>query len=105
MKMLSRLFLCTALALAVHPGRAADDDERPPSVEARNWIAITDRLGFVVVNERKQFPGLGGQPGVLLVAPENVSAQHSPPRKGYFVVKTDSGWLRLTVSEPADLAG
>jgi hypothetical protein len=104
MKMVSRLFLCTALALAMHAGPTAND-ERPPGVEPRSWIAITDRLGFVVVNERKQCPDFVGQAGVLLVAPENVSAEHSPPRKDYFVVKTDSGRLRLTMSEPSDLAG
>ena len=104
MKALTGVLLAIGLLLTVHGACAADDSDRPPGVEARNWISITERLGFVVLNERKEFP-LALPAGTLLVAPENVSAEHAAPRKGYFVVKTDAGWLRLTVTEPSDLAG
>jgi hypothetical protein len=104
MKVFAHLVVMLVLVLITSIASAADEGTRPAGVEPRNWIAITERLGFVVVNEKKSFPPFA-PPGGLLMPPDSVSAEHRPPRKGYFVVKTEAGWERLTVVAPADIAG
>lgn len=70
----------------------------------RDWLPISDRLGFVIVG-KKQFPSAsGGSRQILLVDPEQVSADLSPPKKGYFVIKTETGWLRIVISDSSELA-
>lgn len=83
------------------PAFAVEPPDRPIGVEAKNWIAITDKLGFVVVaTTEPTIPRLEGPSRQLLlneVAPP-------APAAGYFVIKTEDGWRRLVVMAPADLA-
>jgi len=103
MKALVRVISIVTIMLVTWVANAADSADRPAGIVARNWIAITERLGFVVVDDKKVFPPL--VTGALLVPPDSVSAEHRPPRKGYFVVKTEAGWERLTVVAPSDSTG
>jgi hypothetical protein len=91
--------------LAAVPSFAADASERPVGVEAKNWLPISDRLGFVVVPEKEWPRIVGGSRELLLADPDRVSANLQPPKKGYFVIKTEAGWQRIVVSAPADVAG
>jgi len=96
--------ICATLASPV--SFAADDTaDRPAGVEAKNWLPISDRLGFVVVPEKDWPRIIGGSRQVLLADPDRVSANLQPPKKGYFVIKTEAGWQRVVVAEPSELAG
>lgn len=97
------VLICAILASPV--SLAADDADRPAGVEAQNWLPISVRPAFVVVpeNDRPHIAGASRQ--VLLADPGRVSANLQPPKKGYFVIKTEAGWLRVVVAEPSELAG
>jgi hypothetical protein len=68
---------------------AADGPDRPAGVEAANWIQLNDKVGFVVIPERKSGPRVASA-GLLL----------EPAASGYFMAKTPGGWRRLVVVEP-----
>ncbi|HKU13604.1 MAG TPA: hypothetical protein VJQ52_04360 [Steroidobacteraceae bacterium] len=95
------VFICIALASPVT--FAADDTDRPAGVDAKNWLPISDRLGFVVVPEKNWPPIVGGSRQVLLADPDRVSANLQPPKKGYFVIRTETGWQRIVVAAPSEL--
>jgi hypothetical protein len=92
---------------------SADPGNRPAGVAAENWVAVSDRLGIVLVGsgdaaksaERLVPVEVRGTPGN---APRGqaVTVQSSqalllkPPSGGYFMVKGASGWTRLVVIEP-----
>jgi hypothetical protein len=109
MKSLVVVVLSLAAIFAAHSLGAADATDRPVGVEVRNWIPISERLGFVVLPPKKQFPPLvtQGAQGTssLIPSPDTVSAELMPPEKGYFVLKTPTGWRRLVVTDASDLAG
>jgi hypothetical protein len=79
----------------------AAEPDRPIGVDSNNWIQISPNLGFVVVaTSEPASPKLeGSNPQLLLnkVAPE-------APAAGYFMIKSQSGWRRLVVMTPADIA-
>jgi hypothetical protein len=95
--------LTVAVALTALPTLAAEERARPVGVEAKNWLPISDRFGFVIVTEKEWPPNVGGSREVLLADPERVSAHLQAPKKGYFVIKTEAGWQRVLVSEPSEL--
>jgi hypothetical protein len=103
MKALASFMIVLSSVLLASATLAADESDRPAGVAAHNWILISDRLGFVVVKP-KDSPILGTT-SVLLAPPESVSAEHMPPKKGYFVIRTPNGWQRLVISEPSERAG
>jgi hypothetical protein len=73
---------------AVVSGQMAPN--RPPGVAANQWIAVSDRLGFVVLPPVPM--GFGSSdPDVLQV---------KPPVEGYFMVKNNTGWSRIAIAEP-----
>jgi hypothetical protein len=77
----------------------ADSSDRPAHVEAKNWIPISDRLGFVVdtpiSSQRVRQNSPYGAAAAL--------SGRSPPLEGYFEAKTQTGWRRLAVTQPSDL--
>ena len=64
----------------------ANNANLPDGIEQKNWLALGDRLGFVVV------PSRVGQPG---------TSESSQSVKGYLVTKTAKGWQRLDLVDPA----
>lgn len=104
MKVFAASTLLATGALAAHPAVAAEPADRPAGVEERNWIVISDRLGFVV-DEQRAIPSAIGSRQILLAPPESVSAELMPPAKGYFVVKTQTGWRRVVIAAPSEFAG
>ena len=99
MKTLAAFVLSLAATFATHAACAAGSADRPAGVEDRHWIPISERLGFVVLAQKP--------PQVRTTAvplPSGiVSAVLMPPEKGYFVVKTTTGWHRLVVTDASDL--
>jgi hypothetical protein len=82
---------------------STEDPDPPSNAEAKNWIAINDRLGFVVVESVERMPGTGSRQ-ILVAPPERISPELMPPIKGYFMAKTVNGWRRLVIAEPAELS-
>jgi hypothetical protein len=103
MKALVLFMIVLSSVLPVNGASAADASDRPAGVEEHNWILISDRLGFVVVAPRDSM--IIAPAAVLWAPPEAVSAEHMPPKKGYFVIRTPAGWQRVVISEPSELAG
>jgi len=100
------LFVFLAIAMLAAPATfAADESDRPVGIEAKNWLPISDRLGFVIDTTEEQTRIIGGSRELLLADPDRVSGHLQPPKKGYFVIKTEGGWQRVVVSAPSDLVG
>ena len=101
MKTLAALVRGLAATFGTQCVSAADNAERPAGIEERNWIPISERLGFVVLAQKPP-------PGRITAVPLPsgiVSAELMPPEKGYFVVKTSMGWRRLVVTDASDVTG
>jgi hypothetical protein len=90
-KLLPVAVLLLASIVTVHYVFADDTSDRPTGVDAKNWIKVSDRLGFVC--ESNGFPG-GGDRQTLLVR---------QPLRGYFTAKTPGGWQRLAIENPGEL--
>lgn len=79
----------------------AEPADRPIGIEAKDWIPVSDKLGFVVVGMAEPALRIIQQPDSRLllnkVAPE-------APVAGYFMIKAENGWCRLVVLTPADIA-
>lgn len=103
MKALASFMIVLSSVLLASGALAADEADRPAGVAEHNWILISDRLGFVVVKP-KDSPILGTT-SVRLAPPESVSAEHMPPKKDYFVIRTSTGWQRLVISDPSETRG
>lgn len=91
MKLLTFLLLTIAFTpITSFVAKGADAPGRPPGVSATGWIAITDKLGFVVVS-RSNTPEVptAGQGSML-----------TRPVEGYFMVKGAMGWRRVVLVEP-----
>jgi hypothetical protein len=63
---------------------------RPQGVSAKQWIPISDKLGFVVLPSASIGSG-SADPDVLQV---------KPPVEGYFMLRNNSGWSRIAIAEP-----
>ena len=87
-----------AVALAAYAVVAAEQQDRPPGVAVRDWIPISERLGFVL-DEKTVWPSANSSQQVLIAPPDVISAEHMPPAKGYFVVKTALGWRRVVIAD------
>jgi hypothetical protein len=89
MKMLVASALALASLLVGYVASTAESSDRPPNVDAANWIQVSDTVGFVVIPERKSGPVIATS-GLLLEA----------AAPGYFMARTATGWRRLVVVEP-----
>lgn len=98
MKLKATLLAAAAIALVASIAQAVNQADRPAGIEEKNWIQVSERLGFVLDQKGIQ-PAANHSRQVLIAPPERVSAELLPPAKGYFVVKTSGGWQRLVISE------
>ena len=107
--LISVAILATYLAAAAEPTErtafGADTGDRPIGVEARDWIPVSEKLGFVVVstvgNPKVNYPNAPqGERALPLLR----GVTPPVPAAGYFMVRTIDGWRRLVVMTPADLA-
>jgi hypothetical protein len=89
MKRLAYASLAALLLLSSFASFSADPPDRPTGVKAEEWVAVSDRLGIVLV------PQTGGY-----VAVPPTALLLEPPVGGYFMVKGAFGWARLVVIEP-----
>ena len=64
--------------------------DRPQGVSAGAWIPLNPRLGFVVAPaDNGQVHIAGGNALVL-----------APPVAGYFMIKGETGWSRVVITDP-----
>ena len=56
------------------------------------------KFGFVI-DEKNAYPPPNSSHQILIASPDAVSAELMPPAKGYFVVKTATGWRRVAMAE------
>lgn len=75
--------------VAVVSGQIAPN--RPQGVSEKQWFPISDRLGFVVLPPPAVIAAGSPDPDVLMV---------KPPVEGYFMVKNNTGWSRVAITEP-----
>jgi hypothetical protein len=85
---------------------SASAPDRPGGVAARDWVAVTDSLGIVLVSSDVTPRTAPISPdGKSNLAPPGVPISANalllkPPVGGYFMVKGAAGWIRLVVMEP-----
>jgi len=82
----------TVLTLAAVTSRSANAPDRPPGIAPQQWIAINERVGFIIVPDNIQALGPSAVAAQLLLLTPSVA--------GYFVVKGPQGWIRMVVVEP-----
>ena len=88
------LIIALMLSLSVS-SFATDVPDLPAGVEAKNWIAINERIGLVLVERH------GG--GVVASGPQALLLR--PPVDGYFMIRGAAGWTRLVIVEPTSGPG
>lgn len=117
MKRLAYAPIAALLLSLSYVSLSADPPDRPAGVAAENWVAVSDRLGIVLV-EPTGLSGLGDRLEMVLVDPGGRTSRLprdpgpivqlapsqalllKPPVGGYFMVKGANGWTRLVVFEP-----
>ena len=82
MKAIAATLLILASVLVVHFASGASTGDRPPGLDAKNWIPVSDKMGFVVTTPRI-FPMPMSDRQVLFLA---------PPAEGYFMVHMGNVW-------------
>ncbi|HEY6620184.1 MAG TPA: hypothetical protein VIY68_11595 [Steroidobacteraceae bacterium] len=90
MKPIAAVLLILVSVLTIHFANGASPPDRPAGVAERDWIPVSDKMGFVVTSPHL-YPGPGGDSQVLLL---------TPPAEGYFMIHNRNGWHRIIVENP-----
>jgi hypothetical protein len=90
MKAIAAALLILASVLTIHFALGASTPARPAGVEERDWIPVSDKMGFVVTTPRI-YP---------MPMPDRQVLFLTPPAEGYFMVHTGNAWQRLTIKDP-----
>lgn len=85
MKAIAASLLVLASVLAIHFANGAAPRDRPPGVDARDWIPVSDKMGFVDTTPRSFPPA---------------DAMLEPPTGGYFMIRNGNGWHRIVINSP-----
>jgi hypothetical protein len=109
-KFIAGAILTGVLGIASYAALSATASDRPPDVDAKNWIAMGPGWGFVVESVSTGLRTVGqtaavpdtepGQPAAVPLSPTGLYASPDPnlvPRtlNGFFVVKRDGTWARI----------
>jgi hypothetical protein len=92
MKAIATICLLPASMGAIHFAVGASGPDRPSGVVARDWIPVSDRLGFVVTSPNP-YPG-------ALVTVDRQPLLLAPPAEGYFMIRAGNGWQRIAIKDP-----
>ncbi len=90
MKAIAASLLILASVLAIHLALGASGPDRPAGVEERDWIPVSDKMGFVVTTPRIYPVPMPDRQVLLLTGPV----------EGYFMVHTGNVWQRIIVNDP-----
>lgn len=85
MKAIAATFLILASVLVIHFALGASSPDRPTGIEGRNWIPVSDKMGFVDTSPHPFPPG---------------DAMLEPPTEGYFMIRNRNGWHRIIIQNP-----
>jgi hypothetical protein len=91
MKTIAASLLVLSTLLAIHFANSAPSPDRPVGVDAQHWIAVSDKMGFVVTT-----PSIPG----AIVTTDRQPLLLMPPTEGYFMVHTGNTWQRLIIQDP-----
>jgi hypothetical protein len=89
MKAITSVLLVLVSVLAIHFALGASSPDRPAGVDARNWVPVSETLGFVMTSSQTIAPAFDNQPLLL-----------TPATEGYFMIRTSIGWQRLVIKDP-----
>jgi hypothetical protein len=90
MKAIATSLLILVAVFTIHFANGASTPDRPAGVAERDWIPVSEKMGFVVTTPHTYpLAPLDQQP--LLLA---------TPAEGYFMVHTGNVWQRLTIKDP-----
>jgi hypothetical protein len=92
MKAITAALLVLASVLTIHFALGASSPDRPPGVAERDWIPVSDKMGFVVTTPK-------GNPGAL-VTTDRQPLLLASPEEGYFMVHRGNIWQRITIKDP-----
>ena len=90
MKAIAAALLILASVLAIHFANGASTPDRPAGVAERDWIPVSEKMGFVVTSPRS-FP---------MPMPDRQVLFLTSPAEGYFMVHTGDVWRRLEIKDP-----
>jgi hypothetical protein len=85
MKAIAAALLILASVLTIHFANGASGPDRPAGIEGRNWIPVSDKMGFVETSSHPFPPA---------------DAMLAPPAEGYFMIRTGNGWHRIIINNP-----
>ena len=85
MKVMAATLLIVLSVLAIHFALGASSPDRPAGVEERDWIPVSDKMGFVETTPRHFPPEFGTL---------------APPAEGYFMIRAGSVWQRIIIDNP-----
>lgn len=88
------MLLALACVFTGHLVVGANAPDRPKGVDGDHWIAMNDRLGFVMAPKTFGQGGPGGDAQVLFA---------EGPVEGYFAAKTSMGWKRIEIIKPESM--
>jgi hypothetical protein len=89
MKAITAALLILASVLTIHFALGASPPDRPAGVAERDWIPVSDKMGFVVTTPQMRVLTVDGQPLLL-----------GQPAEGYFMVHRGNGWQRIIIQDP-----
>ena len=92
MRPIAASLLILSTVLIIHFANGASPPDRPAGVDARHWIPVSDRMGFVVTMSE-------GYPGAL-VTTDSQPLLLAPPAEGYFMVRGGIVWQRIIIQNP-----
>lgn len=101
-------FAAAAVAAVSYIAMSASAPDRPTGVAARDWIAVNDSIGIVLVSTAVAMRSEPALPEGQVLLDRSDTIQISPggalllkpPIGGYFMIKGAAGWSRLVVIEP-----
>jgi hypothetical protein len=90
MKAIAASLLILSTVLSVDFALGASSPNRPPGVAERDWVQMSDKMGFVVTTPRV-FP---------MPMPDRQVLFLTVPAEGYFMVHTGHTWQRIIIQDP-----
>lgn len=104
-KLVMAAAVAAALAIGSHGATSATPSDRPPGIDAKNWIALGPNFGFLIdpTWTGLQSAAQSSPPDPPIALPPDRTAMYvgadlrSGPRtlRGYFIARHDGAWVRL----------
>lgn len=93
-KLMLALTLTTVVGASALLSHADTIPDMPGGVAYKDWIPLTDKMGFVIVHYQSD------SKSTPMAIPDKHVTLMAGPTPGYFVVRGPTGWVRVAVIEP-----